>query len=173
MLKTYEMVVVAFSVKDKANWVRFFKETFLMANVSPKVVLEMLFLTLSGANVDFLGCELRWRTYTTKEALPTTRRIELVGEKEFAAVAFDSELKSYVVHVGSVSSDVSPSSFLLELDVHFSRRPQVSGLIAEEALIKISAKYLDFADLFSLDLASELPEHIRINNHAIKLVNGQ
>ena len=48
------MVVAAFSVENKANEVRFFEETFLVANNSPKVVLEMPFLTLSGANVDFL-----------------------------------------------------------------------------------------------------------------------
>ena len=53
-----------------------------MANVSPEIVLGMLFLTLSGADVDFLDRELRWRTYTTEEALPTTRRAELVGKKE-------------------------------------------------------------------------------------------
>ena len=59
MLDIFEMVVAAFSVVDKANQVRFFKETFLVANVSPKVVFEMPYLTLSGADVDFLGRELR------------------------------------------------------------------------------------------------------------------
>ena len=54
-LDTHGMVVAAFSVEDKANRVRFFEETFLVANVSPEVVFEMLFLTLSGANVDFSG----------------------------------------------------------------------------------------------------------------------
>ena len=53
------MVVAAFSVVDKANWVKFFEKTFLVANVSPKVVLGMLFLTLSGAHIDFSGRELR------------------------------------------------------------------------------------------------------------------
>ena len=82
-----------------------------MANISPEVVFGMPFLTLSGVDVDFLGCELRWKTYTTEEALPTTRRVELVGKKEFAAAALDPEHETYVVHVGSVSSDASPSSF--------------------------------------------------------------
>ena len=59
MLDTHGIVVAAFSVVDKANRVRFFEETFLVTNVSPKVVLGMPFLTLSGANVDFLGRELR------------------------------------------------------------------------------------------------------------------
>ena len=65
-LDTHGMVVAAFSIVDKANRVRFFKETFLVANVSPDVVFEMHFLTLSGADVDFSGWELRWKTYTTK-----------------------------------------------------------------------------------------------------------
>ena len=58
-------------------------------------------------------------------------------------------------------------------DVHPSQRPQISSLIAEEAPTKVSAEYLDFADVFSPDLAYELPEHIGINDHAIKLVDGQ
>ena len=68
---------------------------------------------------------------------------------------------------------MSPSFSPLELNVHPFRRPQVSNLIAKEALTKVSAKYLDFADIFFLDLASELLEHTGINNHAIELVNGQ
>ena len=53
------MVVAAFLVTDQANKVRFFEETFLVANVSPDMVLEMPFLTLSGADVDFPKRELR------------------------------------------------------------------------------------------------------------------
>ena len=127
-LDTHGIVVAAFSVEDKANRVRFFEETFLVANISPKVVLGMPFFILSGADVDFSGRELQWRTYTTKEVLPTTRRIELVGKKKFAAAALDSEPKTYVVHVASLSS--TP---LVSFDVYPFRRPQVSGLIAEEA----------------------------------------
>ena len=55
MLDTHGMVVAAFSVVNKANQVKFFEEIFLVANVSPEVVLRMLFLTLSGADVDFSG----------------------------------------------------------------------------------------------------------------------
>ena len=75
------MVVVAFLVTDKANHVIFFKETFLMANVSPKVVFGMFFLILNDANIDFLDWELRWRTYITKKAFPTIKCIVLVGKK--------------------------------------------------------------------------------------------
>ena len=57
-LETYGMMVAAFSVTDQANRVSFFEETFLVANISPDVVFGMPFLTLSGANVDFLKREL-------------------------------------------------------------------------------------------------------------------
>ena len=52
------MVVAAFSVTDQTIRVRFFEETFLVANVSPDVVFGMLFLTLNGADIDFPKKEL-------------------------------------------------------------------------------------------------------------------
>ena len=171
MLDIYRMVIAAFLIEDKANWVRFFEETFLIANISPEVVLGMFFLILSGANIDFLERELCWRTYTTKKAFSTTRRVELVGKKEFTAVALNLEYEIYVIYVESVSSNALPSSSLF--DVYPFWRPQISDLIAEEAPTKVLAKYSDFADGFSPDLASELSKHIRINNHVIELVNGQ
>ena len=120
-LDTHRIVVAAFSVVDKANQVRFFEETFLVANVSLKIVFEMFFLTLSGADVDFSDRKLRWRIYTTKEAFPITKRVKLVGKKEFAAAALDPEYKTYVVHVGSINSNASPNSS--PLNVHPFLRP--------------------------------------------------
>ena len=171
MLDTYEMVVTAFSVTGKANWVKFFEEIFLVANVSPEMVIGMPFLTFSSADIDFLGRKLRWKTYTIEKGLPTTRRVKLVGKKEFAAAALDSEHETYIVYIGSDSFVSLPNSSLL--DAHPSRRPLISGLTTEELSTKVPAKYLDFADIFSPDLVSELSKHTRINNHAIELVDGQ
>ena len=58
-LDTYRMVVTAFLMMDKANYVRFFKETFLVANVSLEIVLEMLFITFSSVNINFLDWKIR------------------------------------------------------------------------------------------------------------------
>ena len=118
-LNTYGIVVAAFLVEDKANRVRFFEETFLVANVSPEIVLGMPFLTLSDADVDFSGQELWWRTYTTEEILATTRYVELVGKKKFAAAALDPEYETYIVLVASLSS----TPFVAFLDIHLFRRP--------------------------------------------------
>ena len=106
-----------------------------------------------------------------------------MGKKEFAAAALDPEHETYVVHVASlnvhpsqrpqISSLIAKEAPVASLDVHPFRRPQISGLIAEEAPTKIPTEYSDFADVFSPDLASELPEHTGINNYAIELVEDQ
>ena len=54
MLDIYGIIVAVFSVTNKANWGRFFKQTFLVANVSPEVVFGILFLILSSADINFL-----------------------------------------------------------------------------------------------------------------------
>ena len=46
-------------------------------------------------------------------------------------------------------------------------------MIAEEASTKVPIKYDKFADVFSPKLVFKLFEHTGINDHAIKLVNGQ
>ncbi len=40
---------------------------------------------------------------------------------------------------------------------------------ADKAPSKVSTKYADFVDVFSLKLAVKLPEHTRINDHAIEV----
>ena len=161
------MVVAAFLVTDKVNQVKFFEKIFLVANVSPEVVFRILFFTLSNADIDFLNWKLRLKIYIIKEALSITRHIKLVGKKEFV---LDLKQKIFVVHVVSHSSVILPSFSLL--NVHPFHKPQVAGLIAEKALTKIPTKYLDFADIFSLDLVSKLSKHTKIKNHAIKLVDN-
>ena len=94
-------------------------------------------------------------------------------KKEFAAVAIDPEYETYVVHVASLSSTPLASLGYTPLDVYPFRKPQISGLFAEKASTKVLAKDWDFADVISLDLVSELPKYTEINNHAIKLVDGQ
>ena len=77
-LATYGMVIAAFEVKDKFDRARFFQETFLLADTSMKVVLEMPLLTLSNADIQFAEKKLTRRSYTAKEALPTIRRVKLI-----------------------------------------------------------------------------------------------
>ena len=46
-LDTFRIIIADYSVKNKLERVRFFHETFLLANISLEVVMGMLFLTFS------------------------------------------------------------------------------------------------------------------------------
>ena len=61
---------------------------------------------------------------------------------------------------------------MIDADVHPSRGPQITDLIAKETPTKVPVEYADFADVFSPDLASELPGHTGINDHSIELVDA-
>ena len=52
-LETFGIVIANFQVEDKSDRPRLFQETFLMANIKFEVVLEMLFLKISNANIVF------------------------------------------------------------------------------------------------------------------------
>ena len=58
------MVLVDFQVEDKFRKAQFFQKTFLLADISAEVVLDILFLTLSNTNVQFVKKKLNWRSYT-------------------------------------------------------------------------------------------------------------
>ncbi len=97
------MVVSTFSVLNKDRRKKFFEESFLLADVKPKVVLRMPFLTMSNADVNFQARDLQWRSYTTGDVLLTIRQVELIGKKEFAAAALDPEHEAFIVHVAALS----------------------------------------------------------------------
>ena len=52
------MVVSTFSLLDKDGRKRFFEENFLLADVKLDIVLEISFLTISNADVDFQAWNL-------------------------------------------------------------------------------------------------------------------
>ena len=106
--QTFGMVLTNFQVEDKLGRARFFQETFLLADISTKVVLGMPFLALSNADVQFIEKELTWRAYTTAKALLTTKRVELIDKKEFAKVALDENFETFVVYVASLDLRIYP-----------------------------------------------------------------
>ncbi len=55
--------------------------------------------------------------------------------------------------------------------MHPSRKAQIAHLKADEACFDFLSKYANFVDIFLPKLVIELPEHTRINNHAIELVD--
>ncbi len=76
----------------------------------------------------------------------------------------DPKPKAFIVHVATLSVN-------LDDELHLSRRAQIAYQKADKASSKVLSEYADFADVFSLKLAAKLPKHMRINNHAIELVD--
>ena len=75
-----------------------------MADTSMEVVLGIPFLTLLNTGVQFVEKELEWRSYITAEVLPTTKRIKLINKRKFAAAALDENVKTFVVHIVTLSA---------------------------------------------------------------------
>lgn len=61
------------------------------------MILGMLFLTLSNADIRFAEKNLVWRSYTAKKARTTTKRVEHIDRKKFAAAAFEENEKTFEV----------------------------------------------------------------------------
>lgn len=126
----------------------------------------MPFLTLSNANVQFGENKLEWRSYTTAQPLPTTKRVELIERREFATAALDKNVETFVVHIATLST--TPT-----MQVHPSHQAQVGLLLTDKAPVKVLPKYLNYADVFSFDLAIELPENTGTNEYAIELIEDK
>ena len=98
-LEIFGMVIADFQVEDKGERPRFFQETFLVADTKFQMVLGMLFLKISNADVAFGKETLMWKSYTANEALPTTEQIQLVDLMEFVIAALDVDSETFVVYV--------------------------------------------------------------------------
>ncbi len=123
----------------------------------------MSFLTLSNADVFFQARDLQWRFYNFRNVVPTTRRVKLIGKKEFVVAAPDPKHETFIVYVTSLSVDSGGK-------VHPSKKAQIAHLKADETSSKVPSKYANFANVFSPRLLAELQEHTGISDHAIELM---
>ncbi len=164
-LKIHDIALARFLLQDSLRRVWFFEETFLLAYISIEVVLEMPFLALSNSDFQFDTRAITWRTYTIAETLPTTSRVELIDKKEFVKTILDENWETCVVHVSALKAT--------ENSIHLFWVAQIAILQWNKAFIEISTKYSDYANVFFLDLAMELPENTRMNEYTIKLINSK
>lgn len=54
LLKTYGMAITGLLLQDRLARIRFFVETFLLAETNMKIVLGMLFLSFSNIYIQFM-----------------------------------------------------------------------------------------------------------------------
>ena len=136
----------------------------MLANIGLEVVLGMPFLTLSKADVRFVEQELVWRTYTAAEALPRTRRVEIIDKTEFATAALNADNETFVMHVAALAEPTI-------MPIYSSCQAQVAVLTSGET--GIPAEYSDFSNVFSSDSAAELPEYTGFNDYFINLLDNK
>ena len=178
-LETFEMVIADFQVEDKGGRSRFFQETFLVADIEFEVVLGMLFLKISNANVAFDKETLTWKSYTTNKALPTNKRVQLVDPKQFVIAALDMDSKTFVVYVvireyeEMAIDPVKKAQIEAQSEAQIQNGAQVGALLFNKAPIEVPVEYSDYNDIFSAENAAELSENTGINEHAIKLENDK
>ena len=81
----------------------------------------------------------------------------------------DKESETFVVHVAALEALLGST----KMRIHPARAAQIAALKQDGAPTEIPPKYANYADVFSFDLAMELPENTGINEHAIKLKDGK
>lgn len=91
--------------------------------------------------------------------------MDLVGKKEFVVVTFGSEDETFIVYMTIPASSSS--------NVHSFCLAQIVSLTTDKVPTAIPNKYADFANDFLPDLATELLEHIKINNLTINSIDGK
>lgn len=91
--------------------------------------------------------EVTWRIYITRKVPPTICQVELIDQKELVKVVLDDNIETFVVHISFLSLG-------LRLTIYQARKAQIVLLLVEE--VTIPAKYLDFTDVFSKELAEVL-----------------
>ena len=161
-LETFRIVLTSFQVEDKLEKIRFFQETFLLADINVEEVLGILFLTFSNADIQFVKKELTWRSYTNAKTLLTTKWVELINNKEFAKAVLDEKFKTFVVYVASLN---------LTPGIYSDKAAQLASLLTKD--VRILDKYSDFADVFLEEKALMLPEYSKCNEHTINLEDGK
>lgn len=99
LLKIYEIVSARFLVQDKESRERFFDKTFLLADTSIEIVLDIPFLSFNKTDIDFELKALIQRKYSATKAFPIISQIQLIDKYKFARVILNENLVTFVMHV--------------------------------------------------------------------------
>ena len=175
------MVITDFQVEDKVGTPRFFQETFLVANTKFDVILGMLFLKISNADMAFDKETLIWKSYIINKALPTTEQVQLVDPKKFVIEPLDADSKTFIMYIAIREQEEMVMDLNKKAQIKAQSgaqgkaqsKAQVGVLIFDKASTEVLAEYSDYSNVFSAENVAKLPENIRMNKHAIELKEGK
>ena len=100
------MIIAGFLVADKRRQIRFFEETFLLADTSIEIALEMLFLSFNNANIEFVELStLTWRTCTIEEIICKSMRVKLINKYDFVKTIWEENSEIFVIHIAVLEAE--------------------------------------------------------------------
>ena len=92
-VEIYGMHYIEFQQDDNQGHVRYFQDTFLAADISTRMILDMSWLAMANPNIDQAKRTFKWREYTAAVALTTTYRVDVIEPEEFAKLALDKNAR--------------------------------------------------------------------------------
>lgn len=93
-----------------------FEKTFLLTNTSIEIVLGMLFLSLSNANLEFVEPEnLIWRIYITAKIIIITRQVEFINNRDFIKVVLDENFETFMINVTTLKDSTKSAAITIYL----------------------------------------------------------
>lgn len=127
-----------------------------------RVILNILFLTLSNADILIIKRKFIKKLYILAKAVSITKWIQLISQKKFAAAALELGKKAFIVYMAYLGS---------KMLIYLTCEVQIFLLMAKK--VTISAKYSDFLDISSKKSVAELTKCSNINKHSIDLEPGK
>lgn len=109
------------------------------------MVLGILFLTFSHANIWFGKKKLMWRSYTTKKNLFSIKGVEFIDKKQFAIVVLNENSETFVMQIVALEAK-------LLIPIHFTKITQIALLKAKKAPLRIFTEYSKYTNIFSPNL---------------------
>ena len=98
------------------------------------------------------------------EALPKSKRVEIIDKKEFALAVLILDNEIFVMHVAALAKPII-------MLIHPSCQAQIALLKSEK--IGIPVEYSYFSNVFFSDSVAELLEWTKINDHPINLLDDK
>lgn len=138
------MIIAIFEINNKEKKLLLFKKTCLLIYFSIDIILRILCFTLKNVKLNFIDLILSSKTQSLIKAFWMTKQIEKIEKIEFVVVALNLKEQTYIVHVTRFASfDSHTKSFWQSL---------IADLLSANVFKTISYLYIDFADVFSVNL---------------------
>lgn len=93
------MIIAIFLVNEK---IKLAQRPFLLANIAMSIALGIPFFTMRNENINqMLNCKL----FIPAEVLSTTKYVELINRKEFAATILNPNNEIFIIYIIIFSFD--------------------------------------------------------------------